>query len=299
MRGLKSKLHFEAAFAYLLILPVVVFIVIFGLIPIVESISYSFTKWTGFGNKTFVGFDNYMKAIFRDATNIKAFGNTFVLTFSCLVINVVFGFLAANFVYRLTGFRQSFARIILFIPYILSFAAVGLLFTFVFSATDMGLLNRVLSPFMDSPFPWMGNEYTAMPALIFTHSWKDLGFAMLLFFSALQAIPKDVLESARIDGATPFQEMFHVKIPLIKSTAQTVIVLGIVRLMLTFTIVRFLSPSGGINKSTEVTATWFYKQAFEFYDYGYATAIAIILAVVVGLFTVLIRRVIRSDGSVL
>lgn len=276
------------------VLPTLVFIIIFGIIPIFSSIKYSFTDWDGISASNFVGFENYINA-FKDEVNRKAIVNTFILSVSVVMINLVIGFMFANFLSGIKGRIAEAGKVILFIPHILSFAAVGVLFSFIYSSTDLGLLNKITSNFGIEPFPWLGSVYTAMPAVILSHVWKGFGFDFLLYYAGIQTIPASLLEAGDIDGATEWQKIWNVKIPSLKPITQLIIVLGFVRAMLTFTMVMFLTPEGGPEKSTEVVATWFYKNSFTFWEFGYGAALAIILAVLVLIVTVVLRKIFKEE----
>jgi ABC-type sugar transport system permease subunit len=279
---------------FLFVLPTLVFIIIFGIIPIISSIKYSFTDWDGMTAAKFVGFDNYINA-FKDEVNRKAITNTFIISASVLSLNLFIGFMLANFLSGIKGRTAEVGKVILFIPHILSFAAVGVLFSFIYSSTDFGLLNKIISIFGIEPFPWLGSVYTAMPAVILSHVWKGFGFDFLLYFAGIQTIPASLLEASDIDGATEWQKIWNVKIPSLKPITQLLVVLGFVSTMLTFTMVMFLTPEGGPYKSTEVVATWFYKQSFNFWEFGYGAALAIILALLVLIVTVVLRKIFKEE----
>lgn len=272
------------------VLPTLIFIIIFGIIPIFSSIKYSFTDWDGIKAQNYIGFTNYIEALFKDEVSIKAIFNTLLLTFVCVLLNMIIGFSLANLLFRMKGRLAEAGKMILFIPYILSFAAVGVLFSFIFSSTDMGLLNKFLSIFKIESFPWFGSIYTAMPSVIFSHMWKDFGFSLLLYYAGLQSMPLGFLEAAEIDGASEWEKTRYVKLPYLKPITQTVVILAVVRYMLTFTMIMFLTPDGGPSKSTEVVATWFYKQSFNFFQFGYGTSLAIILAIIVTIITIILRK---------
>jgi ABC-type sugar transport system permease subunit len=145
------------------------------------------------------------------------------------------------------------------------------------------------------PFPWLGSVSTAMPALILAHVWKNYGFDFLLYFAGMQSIPVSLLEAGDIDGATGWQKIWNIKIPCLKPVTQLILVLGFVKTMLTFTMIMFLTPDGGPSKSTEVVATWFYKQSFNFWEFGYGTALAIILALLVLIVTIVLRNIVKEE----
>jgi multiple sugar transport system permease protein len=286
-----------APLGILFVLPAVVLIVFCGAIPIVNGIRYSLTSWDGVAPPRFIGLANYEEALLHDPVHRRALLNTLVLSVSCLALQLVLGYAAANLLFQLRGFMAEAGKVVLFMPYILSFAAVGVLFSFVFGTSDLGLLNKVIGLFGARPFPWLGSEYTAMPAVIFTYAWKDFGFAMILYYAGLQSIPSSLLEAGEIDGANAGQLTRWIKLPMLRSVTQTVAVLAVIHYMLTFTIIYFLTPNGGPNRATEVAATWFYKQSFQFMEFGYGAALAVIMAVLVLALTLGLRRAIRSVPS--
>ena len=279
----------------LFVIPTIIIIIIFGIIPIFSSIKYSFTDWDGMNVQNYIGFKNYIEALVKDEVNIKAIINTIVLTCVCVFLNMIIGFWLANLVYRMKGRVAEAGKLIVFMPYILSFAAVGVLFSFIYSSTNMGLLNRLLSIFKIESFPWLGSIYTAMPSVILTYVWKDFGFSFLLYYAGLQAMPVSFLEAAAIDGASAWAITQYIKLPYLKPITQTVLTLGVIRYMLTFTIIMFLTPAGGPNKSTEVVSTWFYKQSFKFYRFGYGASLAIILAIFVTILVFIARKTTKPE----
>jgi len=295
---LKKLTHRGAApLGVLFVLPAVALIVFCGVIPIINGIGYSLTSWDGLGAPKYVGLSNYAYAFAQDAVNRRALLNTLVLAVSCVALQLVLGYSAANLLFQLRGAVVGVGKVVLFMPYILSFAAVGVLFSFIFGTSDLGLLNKITSLFGAKPFPWFGDERTAMPAVIFTYAWKDFGFAMILYYAGLQAIPTSLLEAGEMDGARPGQLTRWIKLPQLRGVTQTVAVLAVIHYMLTFTIIYFLTPGGGPNRATEVAATWFYKQSFQFMEFGYGASLAVIMAILVLALTLGLRRAIRSEPS--
>jgi ABC-type sugar transport system permease subunit len=286
-----------APLGILFVLPAVALIVFVGVIPIIRGVGYSLTSWDGLGEAKYIGFSNYVTAFTEDAVNRRALLNTLVLSISCVALQLVLGYAAANLLFQLKGVAVEIGKVVLFMPYVLSFAAVGVLFSFVFGTSDLGLLNKIIALFGGKPFPWFGDERTALPAVIFTYAWKDFGFAMILFYAGLQAIPTSLIEAGQIDGASPGQLTRWVKLPQLRGVTQTVAVLAVIHYMLTFTIIYFLTPGGGPNRATEVASTWFYKQSFQFMEFGYGASLAAIMAVIVLGLTLGLRRVIRIEPS--
>jgi multiple sugar transport system permease protein len=280
-----------AALGVAFVLPTVALIVFCGIVPIAAGIGYSLSRWDGIRPPVFVGLENYVTALTRDDVNRRAMANTLTLTAACLSLQVFLGYSAANLLYRLKGAAAEAGKVVLFIPYVLSFAAVGVLFSFIFASSELGLVNKLLGLFGIKPFPWFGSVATAKPAVILTYAWKDFGFAMILYYAGLQAIPVSLIEAAEIDGARAFQITRFVKLPSLRPVTEAVVVLAAVHYMLTFTIIIFLTPDGGVERSTEVVATWFYKQSFQFLELGYGASLAVILAVAVLAVTLVLRRV--------
>lgn len=279
------------------VLPALALIVFLGIIPIVNGIGYSLTTWDGLSQPRHIGLSNYVYAFTKDTVNTRALLNTLILTVSSVALQLLLGYSSANMLFQLKGGVVAVGKVVLFMPYILSFAAVGVLFSFIFGTSELGLLNKITALFGAKPFPWFGDTRTAMPAVILTYAWKDFGFAMILYYAGLQSIPTSLLEAAQMDGARPGQLTRWIKLPQLRSTTQTVAVLAVIHYMLTFTIVFFLTPGGGPNRATEVAATWFYKQSFQFMEFGYGASLAVIMAVLVLGLTLGLRRAVRSEAA--
>jgi ABC-type sugar transport system permease subunit len=293
----RARYRSGSALGILFVLPTIALIIFCGVEPMARGVGYSLTKWDGISRPQYVGLSNYRRALLEDSVNRRALLNTFTLTAACVLLQILLGYTAANLLFRLTGAVAEVGKVVLFIPYILSFAAVGVLFSFIFATSDLGLLNKLLGIVRIPPFPWFGSEYTALPAVILTYAWKDFGFAMILFYAGLQSIPSSLIEAGEIDGARSGQISRYIKLPYLRPITQTVVVLAMIHYMLTFTIVMFLTPNGGPGRATEVAATWFYKESFQFLEFGYGASLAVILAAVVSVFTVGLRWALRTEPS--
>lgn len=304
-RASRAVVRQKVILGSLFVLPTVCVIVFFGVLPIVQSIKLSFFSWDVLTPMKYVGLANYRTALFEDQTARLALLHSVEMT----VINVTFavglGFLAAEFLFHLRSRWVYAARTVFFLPYVISFAAVGVLFSFVLAASDFGLLNKILRilagvGWIDRltglsgilPFNWLGDGRTSLPAISSVYIWKSFGFNMLLYYAAMQNIPATLLEAAAIDGASRWQRIRYIELPALKPVTQTLLVLAVVGNMLTFTIVNFLAPDGGPNRVAEVLATWFYKQSFGFLQFGYGAALAVLMAVVLGGLTVGLRKLV-------
>ena len=289
----------------LFVLPTILVVGFFGVWPIIQSIRISFHAWDVFTPMKYIGWDNYRTALLADDTARLALLHSVEMTIVNVILAMGLGFIAAELIFSIRSRWVYAARTVFFLPYVISFAAVGVLFSFILSSSDFGLLNKILRllasvGWIDHltglskilPFDWLGNGRTSLLSICGVYIWKSFGFNMLLYYAAMQNIPTTLLEAAAIDGASRWQRIRYIELPFLKPITQTLLVLAVVGNMLTFTIVNFLAPGGGPNRVAEVLATWFYKQSFTFYQFGYGAALAVLMAVVLGGLTVGLRQLV-------
>ncbi|TDU88677.1 carbohydrate ABC transporter membrane protein 1 (CUT1 family) [Kribbella voronezhensis] len=281
-------------------LPLAVF-VIFVVSPFVQALWYSLTDWSGFSSKmNFVGFDNYVR-LFHDDIFLKAVRNNVELAVVVPIVTIVLALTLATLVTiggsgtgTVRGLRNSgFYRIVSFFPYVIPAIVIGLIWAQVFTPST-GILDALLSKvglkgFAD--YAWLGDARTAMPASMFVMIWGFVGFYMVLFIAAIRGIDPEVFEAARIDGAGRFRTAVSLTLPLIRDNVQTAYVyLGIAALD-AFVYMQALNPGGGPQNSTLVMPQQLFTTAFAKGQFGYSTAMGVILAAVTMLFALLVFSV--------
>lgn len=293
-------------FVVFLIVPVVGY-VIFVVSPFVQAAYYSLTDWSGFtAVKHFIGLANYGK-LFADGTFMKAMGNStflgFVLPFATIAIALVLATLVTvggPSHGAIRGLRNSsFYRVVSFFPFVIPAIIVGIMWSMIYQPSN-GLLNGALTSVgLDQfeSFAWLGKESTAIFAVMFVVVWHTVGFYMVLFIAGIKGVPAEIYEAARVDGAGRFRTAMTITIPLIRDTIQTsYIYMGIMSLDL-FVFMVALEPGGGPSNSTLVMSQQLFTTAFTKGQFGYASAMGVILAVITLLFAGLVFLVNRLTGG--
>lgn len=270
----------------LFIIPALFFYLIFLVIPIFRTIQYSFYSWDGASPvMEFVGLDNFIR-LFRDTIFWRSLSHNLFWIISTIVLPVGVGLLLAILLSsQLIKYKLIF-RVTFFMPVIVSLVAVGIVWNWIYHP-DFGIINTILREIgLDIlTKAWLGNEHTVLPALIIAGSWTYYGFCMVVFVAALQGIDKSYYEVARIEGANPLQIFFKITIPLLKNTITLLVLNSLIGSFKVFDII-YLMTRGGPFHSSEVIATYMYTQAFTLNDIGYGSAISIMLALIIAIFSI-------------
>ncbi|MDF2904906.1 MAG: permease component of ABC-type sugar transporter [Herbinix sp.] len=260
---------------YYFILPAFILHVCLIAIPSLSTLVMSLFDWNGLGDAKFVGFGNFIEIFTNDPIVKMAVVHNLQWLAVFITVPLILGFTVAILVSRLRK-CQMFLRTVYFVPYVISAAVAGKIWTAymnpyyglntIFDKLGFDKLSEVL---------WLGNPKIALFAVAFVDNWHWWGFIMVLFLGALQQVDPSLYEAARVDGATKFQELFHVSIPGIKQTIAFVLIMTIMWSFLTFDYV-YIMTNGGPANSTEIMSTWIYKNAFSKYRAGYANALCVI-----------------------
>ncbi|WP_229402904.1 carbohydrate ABC transporter permease [Micromonospora okii] len=298
-----DRVSFMAVF---LVLPLAIF-AIFVISPFVQALYYAMTDWTGFSpDMRFIGLENFVK-LFGDDVFLRALLNNVVLAIVVPIVTIVLALAIASMVTvggpstgTVRGLRGSgFYRIVSFFPYTVPAIAIGLIWAQVYDPSR-GLLNGLLAGvgldgFAD--FPWLGRATTALPASIFVIVWGFVGFYTVLFVAAIKGIPAETYEAARLDGAGRLRTVFSITIPQIRDSVRTAYVyLGIIALD-AFIYMQALNPTGGPEYSTLTMSQQLYMVAFRKGQFGYATAMGVVLAVVTLMFAAIVFLADRLTGG--
>lgn len=269
---------------YLFILPSLVHLIIFLLIPLVFSLYLSFSNWRGPSpqNAPFIGLENY-EYLFRDRLFWEAMRNTAYYTLLYVPGGMIVSLLVALVMnQKLKGIY--FFRTLFFMPVISSWVAVSIIWITLLDP-QVGILNYVLAQFGIAPVNWLGDSSTAMIAIVIISIWKGLGFQMVIWLAGLQAIPEELHEAAAIDGATKRQAFFRITLPLLAPTTFFLAITGVIGSFQVFSPV-YVITGGGPRGSTNVVVYHIYTRAFEAYDMGYAASQAWVLFGVIFLATI-------------
>lgn len=283
---------------YLFLLPGFALYALVLLYPIVRAFEISLYDWKILPGAVsdFVGLDNYTRAL-RDPVFWRALVNSSVYMAVTVPAQLALGLLVAVLLdARLPG--RALFRVLFYLPVITSWVVVSLVFQYIFSS-DTGLANWVLKDgigVVSDNVNWLQQRWSAMAVLSMLGIWKGIGWSMIIFLAALQVVPRELHEAAAIDGAGPWGRFRHVSLPGIRRTVLFVAVMLVIGGFNVFISV-FLITGGGPADETQVLLTYMYRQAFDFLDFGYGSALAFMLTIIVLALSGVQMRFFRSEPA--
>lgn len=274
----------EALTAYCFIAPNFIGFCLFTLVPVVFSFVLAFMKWDGVHAMEFVALDNFSRML-GDKNFIKAFWNTILFVLGTAPLTVIFALLLAVLLNQKVAGR-SIIRTISFFPYVASLVAVAAVWNLLFSPV-MGPVNQLLSKIgVQNPPRWAAGKDTALITVILFSVWKNMGYYMVIYLAGLQGVNMELYEAASLDGASSWQKFCHVTLPQLSSTTFFVIVMVVIQSFKVFDQI-FMITQGGPGTSTLVLVYEIFNEAFVGTpEYGYSSAISMVLFVLVLLVTI-------------
>lgn len=276
------------------LLPAFIVYSVIVMVPILVSIYYSCLDWNGIGKKTFVGFNNYIK-LFGDSVFRQAFGNNIIYIVIVMVLQLGFGFsIAVLLTYLKKG--RGFIQTVYYIPSVITVIAISQLFTGFYSYEPLGLFNIFRKMLGMEPIAFLSDYKTVLWAVASVEGWQYIGIYMIIFYSALVSVSPDILEAARIDGATELQILVKIRIPAIANVIMLSCILSLVGALRGFAAPMNMTK-GGPNHRSEILATYMYKKAFTSRDYGYGSAIAVIIVVLSIIGVLLISKYMDGENE--
>lgn len=275
-----KKNWFKNKFAFFMVLPALILVLIFMIYPLLDAFIMSFFNVKIMGEKVFIGISNYKKLLDHNEITLISLKNNIYFSLLTTLGTVVIGMILAILLDRKIHGWQTF-RILYYLPVTLSSVVVSLLWLRIYSPND-GLLNTVLQylglGFLEKN--WLGDPKIVIFSIILVSVWQYSGYTMIFFLAALQNIPDSLFEAARIDGINTWQEIFYISFPLIKPVIIIVIMLQLIFSFKVFDIVWVMS-TGGPGYSSSVLGTYLYTEAFRKFELGYAQAIAVFMFVII------------------
>ena len=276
------------------LLPAFIVYSVIVMFPILVSIYYSCLDWNGIGKKSFVGFNNYIK-LFGDSVFRQAFGNNIIYIVIVMVLQLGFGFsIAVLLTYLKKG--RGFIQTVYYIPSVITVIAISQLFTGFYSYEPLGLFNIFRKMLGMEPIAFLSEYKTVLWAVASVEGWQYIGIYMIIFYSALVSVSPDILEAARIDGATELQILVKIRIPAIANVIMLSCILSLVGALRGFAAPMNMTK-GGPNHRSEILATYMYKKAFTSRDYGYGSAIAVIIVILSIIGVLLISKYMDGENE--
>jgi ABC-type sugar transport system permease subunit len=265
--------------AWTFALPALAVYVVFLVYPAITSLFFSFTDWDGLSaTYNLVGVDNYV-TMMADPVVLQAMVNNLIWTVVTITVPVIIGLLLAIALNgRVRG--KPVLRLLFYTPAVLPLVAVASIWGWLYNP-QYGAINAALRAIgLDSlAQPWLGQDSTALAAVIVPAIWLRVGFPMLLYLAALQGISADMYEAATVDGATKLQQFWHITMPSLRPAHYIVIALSLIDSFKVFDLI-YAMTYGGPGTATQVMGTWMYFNVFQYYQAGYGTAIAVVITVV-------------------
>lgn len=280
----------------LYILPSFILILLFSIIPLFMTLYFSFTKYNVINAPEWIGFKNYT-ALFQDSFFKASVKNTIVYTLLVVPLQTLFSLFLADIIAK--QFRNrfgTFIRMVLFIPVISSMILVGMVWKFLLS-TDNGIVNMILTFLRLPRINWLGTQNTAMISICMTSIWKNVGYFLVIYYAGIMEIPLSYYESAKVDGASRWQEFFYITLPSIKPITYLVVTLGTIWSFQVFDLV-YSMTGGGPGRSTLTLVLIIYQYAFKQYKMGYACAVSFVLFLLVLLVSAMQKIAFRERQEV-
>jgi multiple sugar transport system permease protein len=284
-RGSAARRDSVAAFLFLA--PGLLTFTAFVVLPVLASLVLSMTRWDLVSSPQFVGIENYVRLLgfhreggrllANDPNFWRTLGNTFFYMLT-IPINLVLALAIANLLNGAVPFR-AFFRTLYFLPVVCTLVAVSILWRWIFNP-DFGLFNYILGLAGIHGPAWLVSREWSKPAIMIVMLWKGVGYSVVVYLAALQALPHELYEAARIDGAGAWRRFWTLTVPLLAPTHLFLGVIGVIWGFQTFDTV-FLMTGGGPAGATEPVLLYLYRHAFQWFDMGYASAIAWVLFVLI------------------
>ncbi|MGP4040844.1 carbohydrate ABC transporter permease [Gracilibacillus sp. D59] len=288
VRSVRKKRRNKDTWAIIgFIAPAFIIYGVYVIYSIFMTFYYSMFNWTGIdANMDFLGLENYVR-LFQDGVFWTSIQNNFLLVIASLLTQLPVGLIMALLLFSpIKGMRLF--RSVYFMPFLMSTVAIGILFIFIYEG-NYGLLNAILGAIgLESlQTAWIGKESTAIWAVIATVCWQFAPFYMILFRATIVGIPEELYEAADIDGASGWQRFKNITLPLLMPIIITSAILSVIGSLKYFDLI-YVMTGGGPNNSTELMATYMYKQTFTNFNMGYGSSISFSMFIIAFIVTVFI-----------
>ncbi|MBP5169301.1 MAG: sugar ABC transporter permease [Oscillospiraceae bacterium] len=284
--GINRQRRREALTGYAFVTPQMIGFILLVLIPLINVFIYSFhNKNMLYGTNIFNGWDNYIKLFEKDKLFWKTLGNTFRFSILLVPLNLVLSFLLALYLGE-QRFGSRYIRTVIFLPVVTSGVAWAIVWKYLLQSGTAGPINYFLSKIGIQGPNWLTDKNWAMISVVINRVLKNLGTNVLIFLGAVMNMPKDVIEASRMDGADEWTVIRKIKLPLLMPTVLMVAIVTMIGSMRVFDTIRLMTD-GGPEGSTMVLVYYIYHQAFKMFNTGYASAIAVILFIIVLVLTII------------
>ncbi|MEG0180068.1 MAG: sugar ABC transporter permease [Oscillospiraceae bacterium] len=283
----------ETIVSYLFLLPALLFFTFFVIVPIVNGVYTSFFNYT-MRKFDFVGLNNYIK-LFSDEVFLKSLRNTVLLVVGVVPFIVLFSLFVSVVIYQKNAVIRSAFRAVFYLPVVTGTVSIVVVWKWIFDPMN-GILNYILMQLgaIDAPIMWLGDKRFALWSIIIVLLTTSVGQPIILYIAALGNLDQSHIEAAEIDGANEWQIFRHIKWPGILPTTLYVVVITTINSFQCFSLIQLLT-AGGPNNNTTTIMYQVYVTAFSEYKFGYANAMGVILAIIIGIFSIVQFKCFGND----
>lgn len=289
-RVLSSKISI-----FLMVFPGLAVFAFAVVVPFFFSLFLGATNWPGYGPFHMVGLSNYTQILFHDNVFWTSLFNALLLAFFTIVLQHPVALFFAYLISKVGGKREKLFRTIFFVPCVISTVVTSRMWVSFLNPT-YGLVNHFLKAigcgFLVAN--WLSNTHTAIFALIFVIMWQGLGWAILIYYAGIKGLPNEVMEAAKVDGASGWNLLTRITLPLLRPVIIVNLTIALISSFKQMETV-FLTTNGGPGHATQFLANYLYTEAFTAQKYGYANAISVLFVLICVLATVLLNKTLRRD----
>ncbi|HLS60802.1 MAG TPA: sugar ABC transporter permease [Virgibacillus sp.] len=279
---------------FLYTFPALFLIAVLIVVPLILSGYFGLMDWDGIGAMEFIGLENYIAAL-QDMKFWNSAWHSFLLAIFSALSLLIYLAVALILASKIKG--ANLLRKVYLLPMLLSSVAIAQLWIKMYNPSN-GMINSILTGLgVDNPPAWLAEPSIVLYAIFIPIIWQYAGFYILIYYAALKNIPESLVEAAKVDGASPLQIAFKIKVPLIMNVFKVTIVLSIVGSLKYFDLI-YVMTNGGPNGASEVMASYMYKLAFANNDFGYGSAIGFSLLIITLIVTVIIRKLTETKEEI-
>lgn len=282
---------------FLMAFPGLAFFFFALVIPIFVSIYIGMTDWSGVGSYHFIGIENYVNVLFHDPIFLQSLANAGLLALFSIILQHPFALLFAYLISKVNGRREKLFRTIFFVPCVISVVVNAKMWVSLLNPT-YGLVDQLLKKiglgFLSND--WLGNPHLSIFSLIFITMWQGFGWAVLIYYAGIKGLPNEVIEAAKVDGASAGNLLFRITLPLMRPVITVNLTLALISSLKQMEMV-YLTTNGGPGDKTQFIANYLYTEAFTAGKYGYANAISVIFVIICVVATVLLNKFLKDKSS--
>jgi len=279
----------------LLTLPGITLFTFAVFLPILLSICFGMTDYTGMGKPNYIGLENFRKLLLTDKTFYKSLFHSLILGVALVVLQHPICLGAAIVLDKIGGTAEKIFRAIFFVPCVISIVVTTKMWVCMYDP-QFGLINRVLEAIgmQGLKQEWLGSAALVLPSLIFVIMWQGFGWGMLIYYAGVKGLPEEVYEASALDGANRFQTLMHITLPLLSPVITINVTLAFISAFKQMETI-YLATNGGPGDKSQFLANYLYKKAFSAGDYGYGNAISVFFVIACLLVTFSLNKIFKKE----